>query len=332
MRRYLTILAMATLASCSGSSGKDETAGDGPTDGGDDDDTACTNSVIEMFPADADNDVYYKTDVRFRLAAEDTTATITVTDAAGNTVNGSSTVESTLVAWAGDDFSPSTTYTATLVYECGEAPVTWTTSDTGTAVAVDVTGMVYNLDLTSGEWIEPAGVGDLLATQLGDVEVLISPTSVSATQIEMLGGLGDGTGNQDECSPTFAFPAADWTDPFFQLQADSLDLDIAGFVVTVDDLDLSGAFSPNGDRIQGAVLKGAIDTRPLVDLIAPGGTEDAVCQLVATFGVACQECQDGSGPYCLSVHVDSIDAGRVSGADPLVPITDADIKANVNCQ
>lgn len=327
MRRYLAVLAIATLAACGGD--KDGTTDTGGTTTGDDDDDACANSVIEAFPADGATDVYYRSTVRFSLAAEDTAASIMVMDGGGAMVNGTSSVEGNIVRWEGDPLAPNTTYDVTLSYECGDATVSWTTSEVGGPTSVDLTGKVFGLDLTSGEWEQPAGVGDLLATQLGDVEVLVSPLTVDATEIQMIGGLGDGSGGQDLCTETIPFPPASWTDPYFEVSAPSLALTVSGFTVNIEDLELSGAFAPDASRIQGAVLKGKIDTRPLVELIAPGGADDAVCQLVGTFGVSCEDCGGGEN-FCLSVWVQNIEALEVPGGT-LVPRSAADIAADPSC-
>jgi hypothetical protein len=329
MNRYLVILAAGMLVGCSGD-GKD--ADDPGTDldaGDDDDDSACGNQVVSQFPEDGSTDVYYRTDVRFTLAAPDTAASISVADAGGAEAAGATSYVDNVVVWtATTPLTPDTDYTVTLSYECGDAVLGWKTSDTG-APAADPTNKTYNLDLTSGEWVEPAGVGDLLATQLDGVQVLIMPTNVGA-EIEMLGALGDGLGGQDMCTPSFPFPPATWSDPYFSLTSPLLPLDIAGFTIDIEDLELSGAFSPSADRIQGAVLKGKIDTRPLVDLIAPGGTDEAVCDLVQTFGVFCEDCT-GGGTYCLSLWVADIVANEVGGG-PLVELDQATIDLDPSCK
>ena len=61
---------------------------------------------------------------------------------------------------------PSTAYVANLTYCGSETPVAvgFSTSDLGTA-ADDVTvfeGKTYSLDLSSGNFVQPAGVGDLI--------------------------------------------------------------------------------------------------------------------------------------------------------------------------
>lgn len=333
MRKYLAILAMATLVACSG---KDKDTGKGDDDddavGDDDDDddaTGCTTIVATTFPEDGATDAYFKSDVRFQLSSADTTATIEVMDAGGGAVSGSSTTEGTLVIWQGDDFSPTSDYTATLTYCGGTAEIGFTTSATGASTGGNVVDRVYDLDLASGSWILPSPeVGGLLATEL-DVQLLFMPISAD-TEITMRGSLGDGAGNQDVCSPTIEFPPAAFEDPFFQIASDLLTLEVAGYAIDVQDLDLSGAFTPSGNGIEGASLRGVIDTRPLVEVLAAGGADDAVCQLVAVFGVSCVDCGGGE-PYCLEVWVDSIEADELGGASPLTVIEQADIDANPAC-
>jgi hypothetical protein len=327
MTRYLAVLAAAMLAACSGGKDTGPTGDTGGTPG--DDDDACENSVVTRFPVSGDADVFYKTDVRFSLEAEEADASITVTDGAGAVVDGQTTVAGTLVTWDGTaDLAPSTAYTATLSYSCGEDAISFTTSNTGEPTGGGLEGRVYALDLAGGDWVEPPGVGPLLSSQLGDTQVLVSPLALDATSITMIGAIGS-AGIQDLCSPTLPFPPADWTDPYFSLAAPALDLVVAGFTVTIQDLDLSGAFAPDASRIQGAALKGTIDTRPLGVAFDLGTAPDAVCQLVATFGVACQECGDGE-PYCLSVYIDAVEAGYLNGST-IVERTDADIAADPAC-
>lgn len=330
MRRYLAILAVAGLAACGGD--KDTTDDPVVTTGDDDDDTQCTNVILDQFPADGDADVYYRTDVRFTLTAEDPGASITITETGGAEVAGSTSVMGTVVSWTPSaPLSPTTSYDATLSYECGDATVSWTTSDVGNPTEIDLVGSTFSLDLTSGEFVEPPGVGDLLASQLGDVEVLVGVESVDGATIQMLGALGAGGGAQDLCTESLPFPPATYDDPYFSLETPVLPLDIEGFQIDVENLTLSGAFAPDGSRIQGAVLKGDIDTRPLVELVSPGGGDDAVCTLVSTFGVSCIDCSDGSGAFCLSLWVDSIEALGVPGTT-LVTVTADDIANNADCQ
>lgn len=321
MHRYLVILTTALFA-CSGDA-KDTTG-----DTGGDEPVGCANSITAQFPEAGSTDVYYKTDVRFTLAAEDPTANIVVADPAGAPVTGTTTVSGTLVTWSGDALQPTTLYTATLSYECGDAEVSWTTSEVGPPTTVDLVGKAYGLDISGGQWVQPAGVGDILASQLGDTQIFLSVTAVGATDITMIGAIGS-AGVQDVCSPTIPFPAADWIDPEFSLVSPQLPLVVAGFTINIENLELSGSFAPDGSRLQGGSLKGSIDTRPLGEAFNLGTDENAVCDLVGTFGVPCEDC--GAGDlFCLSVWVDDMGADLLAAT--VVPVTEDDIALNPDCQ
>ncbi len=316
MTRYLSILALVGAVACGGD--EDGPVGTDTDVSGDDDTSACTNAILGQTPENGDLDVYYRTDVRFTLTVEDPAASITLMEVGGGEVSGTTSVAGSIVSWTpGAPLTPETAYEATLTYECGAATVGWTTSDVGTPTDVDLTGRTYSLGLTDGEFIEPPGVGVLLAQQLGDVEILIGVESVAGPEIDMDGALGLGDGTQDLCSETLTFPPATYDDPYFSLTSPVLPLDVTGIQIDVENLELSGAFSKDGSRIQGAVLKGLIDTRPLVDLVSPGGTEGSACSLVNAFGVDCIPCSDGTGDFCLSLWIDSIEATEVGGT--LVP-------------
>jgi len=330
MTRNVTVLAAAFLVACSGSKDTNTNETGSPTDTTDT--NQCSNSVTARFPASGDEDVYYRTPIRFTLTAEEDDATVAVTDASGAAVSGSTTVEGTLVSWTGDDgFAPSTAYTAVLTYSCGDDTIAFTTSTTGAPVGdgSSLVGNVYALDIADGQWVQPPGVGGLLASQLGDTQILVSPQDVTAADITMIGGIGS-AGAQDECSPTIPFPAANFSDPFFSIDAPELPLSIAGITINIKNLSLSGAFAPDGSRIQGATLGGQVDTSALGAAFGLGTDPDSVCQLVSTFGVSCEDCPDGSGTYCLTVYVDNVGADKVAGGT-LVEITQDDIDANPNC-
>ena len=322
MTRNVTILAAALLVACQG--GKD--GKDGGSDSGGPTDThnttsGCTNVVTDRFPATGDTDVYFKTQVRFTLQTAEADATIDVADGSGAAVPGSTTIEGNVATWIGDvDLAPSTDYVATLNWSCDPDTIAFTTSATGDpADGPSLVGQVYALDLANGEWVQPPAIGDIIAPLLADTQILVSPTDVTDTTIKLLGGIGS-AGEQDPCAPTIDFPEADFANPFFQLTADSLPLQVDTVVVTINNVDLSGSFAPDGSRIQGTALAGKIDTRALLSAFPTlGSTDDAGCQLLTNFGISCEDCDDGSGQYCLSVYVDSIQAPLVPGAhlDPV---------------
>lgn len=346
--RLGSFLAALALAGCTGGSDPtkdsedtdpvgddDDVTGDDDDITGDDDDDdntptgPCENQVTDAFPEDGQTGAYFLAEVRFSLAVEEPGATITVTDSSGAEIAGTTTVEGTLVSWQGDPRDPLTTYTAQIDYVCGAEVATWTTSDAGAPLTVDVVGDTFALDIAAGEWVEPAGVGALLASQIGDTQILMSPSAIAGSSIEAIVAIGSANA-QDLCSPTIDLPPASWQDPTFSLSTPLLPLSVSGFTILIEDVELSGSFAPDGSRIEGGLLSGLVDTRPLGEVFGLGTGYDAVCDLVSAFGVSCITCSDGSGDYCLSLLVDNVSAPLLP-ATTLVERTEDDILADPSC-
>jgi hypothetical protein len=323
------IFAPLVLVACGG---KDDPA---TTDTGSTGDV-CPNSIIEQFPENGSADAYYRTSIEFSLAQAETGTSITVTDAGGAEVAGATSESGSRVVFTpSGPLAPSTTYDVQFDWACGPTMTQFSTSAVGTPVSDTsvVEGSTYNLDLSSGRWVLPAGVGSLIETLIpSDLEVFFMVDSLAGDDMFFMGALGDGAGNQDMCSESIALPdPANFTEnPFFSLPSDQLTLDVEGIPVVIEDMLLSGAFASDGSSIEGAVLAGTMDTRLLVDLVAEGGGDDAVCEIVEAFSVSCEECSDGSGPYCLSVFVDSLTAELRSGL-VVVERTADDIAADPAC-
>jgi len=322
MTRTLVILATVTLAACTQVTDAPDGTSTTKTD-------ECLNAIASQSPANGDTDVYYRTNVFFTLAMPDPAATITIADTAGNVVPGSTGVVDTILTWSGDALESETTYNATLSYECGDAIVSWTTSATGSPTDVDVTNTVYDLDILSGVWREPnEQFGALIMPFIADAQLLLMPTSVSA-EIDILGAIGNGI-DQESCLPTIPFPTATYEDPFFFLTAPNLPLQVADIIVEIDDLELSGAFAPDGSRIQGAQLRGVIDTADLGPAFSAGADPDAVCELAGAIGVECETCANGN-ETCIRVWIDDIDAEAAPNVPELVERTQADIDTDPAC-
>lgn len=348
--RLGSLLAALALAGCTGGGNPakdsedtdpvgdddDDVVGDDDDDvtGDDDDDDTtltgpCENQVVDAFPEDGSTDAYFLSNVRFTLVAEEPGATITVTDSSGAEVSGTTTVDGTLVSWQGEPRAPLSTYTAQIDYVCGAEVATWTTSDVGPPLAVDVVGDTFALDIVSGEWVKPAGVGDLIASQLGETQILMSPSAITGSTIEAIVAIGSANA-QDLCSPTIDLPPAAWDDPTFSLSTPLLPLSVSGFTIAIEDVELSGSFASDGSRIEGGLLSGSVDTRPLGEAFGLGTGEDAVCDLVSVFGVPCIPCSDGSGDYCLELSIENVGAPLLPGTT-VVERTESDILADPSC-
>jgi hypothetical protein len=314
-----SLLAMFLAVGCNGDSAETDDT-DAPA--------ACTNPA-EPFPENGATGVYFRTNVEADFITADEGATLEVEGVTGT----SAWRGTTLVFTPSAPLTASTTYTAKLSSSCGESSWTFTTSEVGgTLTPADLVGNTYSLDLQSGRFIQPENVGALLSQYL-TAEVLVSVTTASATNIKMEGAVaaeGSSPPAQEECAPTIPFPDADFDgNPYFQVGPETTTITVSGFSVTIQDLLVSGAFAPDGSYIAGAAIAGRIDTRPLVPLLDAEATGDAdmdgtvdymdadqsagaICDLAAGLGITCEDCGDGSTPYCLSLEVDSIGAAAVN--------------------
>ena len=319
MMRLTTLFPLILLAACGGG-GKEDDGGTGtdnttPTGDDDDDDVGdddddddgCSVELAAEFPEDGATNALFRTDVIATLSEEDPGASIEVDGVAGMSM-----VEGVLVSFTPDaPLAPNTAYTATLTTSCGTESWSFTTSDLGGATnEAELTDGSYSLNLSSGTWILPPGVGKFIGDLVGDVEVLFGVTAVNATSLEMIGALGDGSGNPDICYPTLDIPVdPTWENPYFELEAPQLLIAVEDLEIAIDEFYLGGAFTTDASAIEGGVLRGFIDTRPLVGAF-DATTDGAVCDLVTLVGVECENCGDGQ-PYCLSVWVTDIVAAKV---------------------
>lgn len=344
---------LATLLLLAGACNGDDKDPADDTDDTDDTNT-CVAEIASTFPTQDATNVFYRTPIEITFKqAEQSTATITLKDGAGADVAGS-------VSWSADgktaaftpaaDLAASTQYTLTAAYSCDKtAEINFTTSDTGSAVdANTLIDNVYSVDFLSGRITEPPGVGELLGGLLasaGEIYILVSPTSIVDGDIEMRGALGADDGGslvQDECTPSINFPiAADYSeDPFFEISGNDVTLEVEGFSIEIATLALSGAFAPDGSRIDGIAIEAFADTRPLVaafgeDLGVDPEDPAALCTFVTGLlpTVQCDSCS-GNGTddkFCLKLAIDSMTGELVTGLEGLDFIEQADVDANPAC-
>lgn len=329
-KSFLLVAAISLATACGGEkdTGTDDTDTDIDTT-----DTPTSSTLESFFPENGATDVFYKTPIEIVFGQDETTtATITVTTG-GTEVTGETTFSSdgeTAYFMPDADLMPSTTYEVAVAFSGGKnASATWTTSDTGAVVdGTTLIGNIYAIDIFSGRITEPAGVGDLLGSLLGDtpINVLISPSELNGTDLTMRGALGNADLTQDVCSESIDFPVpADYTDsPYFTIEGLNVPISVQGITLTIDTLNVSGAFSPNGDAIEGAAITASLDSRKLSGLDVGD-----ICELVVIAGVSCVPCTDGEAA-CLDVKVDSLVAAKV-GTGGITPIDLAAVEANPAC-
>lgn len=318
--------ALSLLGACSKGDSEDPDKAPGTTETGTP--PSCDTFVLEALPADGDVDVYPLTSVRFTLSEADPTAVITVTSGDGATLSGSTEIDGEEVSWSGDPLQNETTYTSTIVHACGSESATWTTAPGEPPVEVDLVGDVFDLDPANGEWVEPAGIGDLIASQLGDTQIFLSVSALTDDEITMLVAIGS-SDTQDLCNPTIALPPAAFTGAAFSIVSPELPLEISGVTLAIDEAEISGVFSVDGTRINEGTMAGSVDVRPLTSAIGLDDP-DSVCELIAAFGSTCDACADGSGTYCIDLRIEQMVAPLLPGAS-VIERTEAEISADPSC-
>lgn len=305
MSQKLLFAGLAGLALVACNPGKDET---GDTNGT----TDCGITAENTVPGAGATDAYYRGAVEFELSDPDPEMdpTISLSGPSGDVPGTVSYNEDKDVVY----FTPTnalesqTTYTATLHYCSGDSSVDFTTSELGGDLTADLLGKTYVLDIASARFVEPAAVGGLIGTY-ATMDILVGITGVSAAEITMMGALSvedSDPPTQDFCTPTFDFPAADFNQsPFFQVGPADTPLTVAGYTVTVRDLEISGTFAPDGSYFGGGVLGGLIDARDLVGVVPDMDDPAEICALTASFGAPCIACGDGE-EFCLRLLADQI--------------------------
>lgn len=297
------------LAACDGGEIKLEDDTGGKT-------SACEVAVTGTDPATGATGVAVNATVSFTLSEADATATISADYDGATTVSDDGL---TLTWTASAPLAAETTYAVTLDWCGGSEVVSFTTVE---ALDIDVGGKTYALELQNASIDEPAGVGSILAGQLPEF-ILMEVVSADTSSITFMGALAiEGSTDQDTCTATIGFPAADFgAAPFFAVGPQDTTLSVAGYSATLYAMELQGTFTSDGSRIEDGSLRGSIDMREVAELL--GYTPDDACGLLAMFGATCESCpQDGEG-YCVTLAASQLEGDAVDGLD-LIEVADND--------
>ncbi len=314
----------------------------------DDDDTTETPEnpiILAISPTLDQTDFFYESDAWVQFDTEPDSVTISIEGATG-----SQSQDGTVFTFDIDGaLESNSTYTLTVEWAPSEdSPLSFefSTGPHGDLVT-DETALVdttFEIDLASANFVEPPGIGSIIASQLEGFHLLFMPTDESdfdADLLHTLGALGVEDGPnlvQDPCSGTLPFTygndgeygtaddvPAEWDDPRFTVGPTDLALAIQGTEAHIDDVFLSGVVHPDLEDIRGMVFSGTLDTRALDGLLSDGGEEGAACDfLVDTLGISCEPCPSGAGDFCLDVLANEMSAEEVPGL-VLEPLTCADV-------
>ena len=189
----------------------------------------------------------------------------------------------------------------------------------------EIEGNDYHVDLTSANFTEPPGVGGIIGQYLGEVHLAFHVTSLDGGSgaAEVYSTLVSPDGDvyiQDLCMATHDLSEdALWAPPYLDMTFNEWVIAIEGNECTVDGMLTSFAMVDAGEALGAGTLEGELNTLCLDDMIDPGADPGAACDLLASLGISCIECGDGSGPFCLYIAADHIQGDRadVTGMDPM---------------
>ncbi len=278
----------AFLVACGDGNGKDTA-----------EEVKCANAILGQNPADKGSDINTRAAVDFLLAQADDTAHITVTDASGAEVDGTSEVIDRRVLFTPTTrLAASTDFDVQLQWACEPVDASFSTGTIG-ETAVDSTSLVgrtWAFALTEGRVVDPPELASVLPMML-DFDILVMVESADATSLNLIGGVtADEEETQSLCAPHIDFPTpADYSEnPYFEVTADEMSLVIAGDPLLVSGLLLTGTFTPGGAAMDGVMLSGNVNL----------GSE--LCALMGSSGVECEACPTGSDATCVDLVVDSM--------------------------
>ncbi len=338
MKKTLWLMAALSLAACdssskgdTGASGSDGADGaDGGDDGGE-----VTCDIVATNAAPGDAPAYYKDDIAWSISAADASATVTVTDASGAAVSGTTYADdagTTIYFDPDDNLTPSTAYTTTisLCDGVGTTSHDFTTSEAGTPIDCDLTGLGYRVNLGEANFVEPAALGGLIGSVL-EQDILIAVEAQTDSELAIIGAISESAGSgQDYCEPTIPFPAAAFDNPSVQIGPADTTISAAGTEVTIRNFELGGDFASDCSAFVGGTLSGELDARDLAPLLADvtGSDDPAVaCATLEGFGVTCIPCSSDGEPFCVTIIANEIEAGSdASSSVECVP--DADCHEN----
>jgi len=293
----------------------DDTGGDGGDGGGGDGVTDCTVGLSSISPASGSSDISYRAELVavFESDVRDLGPVFSLTDSAGASVPVNFSFDDTglvaAVTPASGALGALETYTFGAAVCNNQLQTQFTTALYGGPLEVEpaaLVGNTYHFDLGGAEYLEPEGLGGVLATFLTD-PLLIGIADASATALTIQGTQGrlnvdTGAITQRSGFDVWDFGSASFTDqPYFESAPADISINYSGAEIPMYDFKLSGTFAPDGSSIGFATASGIGDSRNMGPLVGLGSDPSAVCDLAAGFGVTCEACPDG-GRYCVRIE------------------------------
>ena len=292
----------------------------------DDDDAGESVNITSVHPAPDQDDFFYADDLWVRFDQDPDSVTLSVAGVAGATE-----VDGRVATFAPSaPLAPNTSYVWTLEWAPSDSSPQQIEFETGPHTdpvgnPSAIIGRTYFIDLGSADFVEPPGIGAILASQLGDFALLMAATAESdLPTMHVLTAVGEFDGPdivQEFCGTTaYATAGADqiigtgddapgaFDNPQISVGPTEIFLpaSFVGIPLTtpLTDVQMTSTFHPDLDDLRGGTVQGQVDTRPLAPELDPDGGEDAVCNLIQeTIGVECVECGgDDPGVFCLNLR------------------------------
>lgn len=204
------------------------------------------------------------------------------------------------------------------------------TSDVPIDPVTALEGAVYQLRLAEADWLQPAGVGDVLTGYL-DGDLLLGISDVSDEGLALLVGRlddqdRDGDGEeieQDPCRATVDWAVARFDNPNLATEAGALPLVVDGLDAPLTEAVLQGYFSDEGESME-LLIEAELDTRPLASLV--DDSPDAFCDLVEELDMGgCQPCSTDGEDFCLPVQIAEVPVWLAETG--LSPLAEEDVPA-----
>lgn len=290
----------------------DTGGGDG---GGGDGGADCTIAVDSVSPASGSVDVSYRAELVavFDSDAREAGPVFSLTDSAGAAVPTNFSFDETglvaVVTPASGALGALETYIFGAAVCNNQLQTQFTTALYGGPLEVepaDLVGNTYHFDLGGAEYLQPEGLGGVLATFLTD-PLLIGIGAASETALTIQGTQGrinvdTGAISQRPGFDVWDFGSASFTEqPYFESAPADISINYGGAEIPMYDFRLSGTFAPDGSSIGFATASGVGDSRNMGPLVGLGSDPSAVCDLAAGFGFSCEACPDGER-YCVRIE------------------------------
>jgi hypothetical protein len=333
---WLPLVALTLLGACkdkdTDTKDKDDTA-DTDVDDTEDSDSGedsedsetgdeCETYVVETTPASGDRFFYYLDTLTVAFNDDASGALIELTpdgaEPAGLDIAwGTGNLRATLTPTA--PLLPSTDYDLHIQICESDTHVSFHTDVFGTPLEIDPSELIdrtFALLLTEARFVEPAGAEALLGLVFNKPILFgVEDASVDSISFRAVEGRTLPTGGYQQVAgaDVWHFPPADFTtSPYWEAESDDVAFSWNSYSVPVGNFHLEGTFAPDATSYGGGKVKGLADTSSLSEYYDRGNPAYICEEILATWGIYCQDCVNGT-PYCIYIEAHDIEAAWQPG-------------------